>query len=135
MRVLIFGGTGMVGSGVLVEALASPRVTSVVVVGRSSTGRTHSKFEEITHDDFFDYTAIRDRLTGFDACFFCLGASAAGMADRCQIKARSRSRSIVACFLEDEMGPPAARCRYNQALQNRSISRESNERCKFVPMK
>jgi uncharacterized protein YbjT (DUF2867 family) len=81
MRVLIFGGTGMVGSGVLMEALEREDVTSVVTVGRRPTGRSHPKLEEIVHDDFFDYAPVRDRLGGFDACFFCLGVSAAGMTE------------------------------------------------------
>ncbi|MBK5187835.1 MAG: hypothetical protein JJD97_06285 [Gemmatimonadaceae bacterium] len=41
MKVVLFGATGMVGSGVLLECLESPRVSSVLVVGRSSTGVTH----------------------------------------------------------------------------------------------
>jgi len=82
MRVLMFGATGMVGSGVLEECLNSGEVSSVVAVGRTSTGRSHKKFEEILHGDFFDYTAIRDRLTGFDACFFCVGVSAAGLSEQ-----------------------------------------------------
>jgi hypothetical protein len=71
----------MVGSGVLMEALEREEVTSVVTVGRRSTGRSHPKLEEIVHDDFFDYAPVRDRLGGFDACFFCLGVSAAGMTE------------------------------------------------------
>ena len=81
MRVLIFGGTGMVGSGVLLESLESDDVTSVVCIGRRPTGRSHPKLEEIVHKDLFDYTSIRDRLTGFDACLFCLGVSSAGMSE------------------------------------------------------
>jgi uncharacterized protein YbjT (DUF2867 family) len=79
VRVLIFGATGMVGSGVLLEALGSSTVSSVVVVGRKPTGTGHPKLEETLHDDFFDLDAVRDRLVGIDACFFCLGVSSAGM--------------------------------------------------------
>ena len=49
MRVVLFGATGMVGSGVLLECLDSPRVDSVLVVGRSSTGISHPKVREILH--------------------------------------------------------------------------------------
>lgn len=81
MRVLIFGGTGMVGSSVLMEAIESTEVTSVLSISRRPGDCSHAKLEEVLHDDFFDYAAIRDRLSGFDACFFCLGVSAAGMAE------------------------------------------------------
>ena len=34
---------------------------------------------EIVHRDFSDFSGIADQLAGYDACFFCLGVSAAGM--------------------------------------------------------
>jgi uncharacterized protein YbjT (DUF2867 family) len=79
MKVILFGATGMVGAGVLRQCLDDARVESVLMVGRSATDVTHRKLEEIRHGDFFDYTAIRQRLSGYDACFFCLGVSSAGM--------------------------------------------------------
>lgn len=79
MRVVLFGATGMVGSGVLLECLDSPRVDSVLVIGRSSTGVGHAKIREILHNDFSEFDSIRDEFTGADACFFCLGVSSAGM--------------------------------------------------------
>ena len=69
----------MVGSGVLLECLDSPRVESVVSVSRSSTGVTHPKLREILHRDFLEFKTIRDHFVGADACFFCLGVSSAGM--------------------------------------------------------
>jgi uncharacterized protein YbjT (DUF2867 family) len=81
VNVLVFGATGMIGSGVLQECLDNPVVTSVRVLGRSPTGRSHPKLDEIRHTDFFDYSAVEDRLTEVDACFFCLGVSAAGMSE------------------------------------------------------
>lgn len=81
MNIVIFGATGMVGSGVLLECLDDPGVDSVLVVGRSKTAITHAKLEEILHHDAFDYSRLRDRLRGLDACFFCLGVSAAGKSE------------------------------------------------------
>jgi hypothetical protein len=71
----------MVGQGVLLECLDSAEVTAVLAVGRNSCRVEHSKLREIIHHDFFDYSVIEDELTGFDACFFCLGVSAAGMSE------------------------------------------------------
>lgn len=78
MNVVIFGASGMVGAGVLLECLDDPRIASVLVVGRSSCGRTHPKLTEILHTDFYDYAAIRSRFADLDACFFTLGTTAAG---------------------------------------------------------
>jgi uncharacterized protein YbjT (DUF2867 family) len=79
MRVLLFGATGMVGQGVLRECLLDSEVESVVAIGRSGTGRKHAKLREILHDNFLDFSPIESQLSGFDACFFCLGISSAGM--------------------------------------------------------
>ena len=81
MNVLLFGGTGMVGDGVLHECLADPRVTSVLALGRSPLGVTHSKLREIRRKDFFDYSDLTGELRSIDACYFCLGVSAAGMSE------------------------------------------------------
>jgi uncharacterized protein YbjT (DUF2867 family) len=79
MRVLLFGATGMVGQGVLRECLLDPDVQSVLSVGRSATGQRHVKLRELVHRDFLDFSPIESELAGFDACFFCLGVSSAGM--------------------------------------------------------
>jgi uncharacterized protein YbjT (DUF2867 family) len=81
MKVLIFGATGMVGQGVLRECLAAPDVESVVAIGRSATGIQNQKLKELTHKDMSSYEGLDDQLTGFDACFFCLGVSSAGMSE------------------------------------------------------
>ena len=80
MNVILFGASGMVGQGVLRECLLDPGVRQVVSVGRSASGRTHSKLHELIHSDLMDLHPIEDRLRGFDACFFCMGVSSAGMA-------------------------------------------------------
>jgi len=79
MNVLIFGATGMVGQGVLRECLLDPEVQLVQTVGRSATGQQHHKLREITLQDLTSYTSVNAQLSGFDACFFCLGVSSSGM--------------------------------------------------------
>jgi uncharacterized protein YbjT (DUF2867 family) len=81
MNVLLFGATGMIGQGVLRECLLDPGVQSVVAVGRTPCGRLHSKLRDVLHDDFTDYSSIASQLTGFDACFFCLGVSSAALTE------------------------------------------------------
>ncbi|SDC34934.1 NAD(P)H-binding [Variovorax sp. CF079] len=81
MNVLLFGATGMVGQGVLRECLLDAGVSRVLSVGRSTTGQTHPKLRELIVADLFDLSAVREQLAGFDACFFCLGVSSAGMSE------------------------------------------------------
>jgi uncharacterized protein YbjT (DUF2867 family) len=79
MRVIIFGATGMVGQGALRESLLAADVEQVLAVVRTPTGVRHEKLREVRLADFADLTPIADELTGYDACFYCLGASSAGM--------------------------------------------------------
>lgn len=78
IKVIIFGATGMVGEGVLHEAIKSSDVESILIVGRRSSNVTNSKVTEIIHKDFFNYSSIEDKLKGYNACFFCLGVTSIG---------------------------------------------------------
>ena len=75
MRVILFGASGMVGQGVLRECLLDPAVQQIVSVGRSRLPQAHSKLREVQLDDLFDIRLVADQISGFDACFFCLGIS------------------------------------------------------------
>jgi uncharacterized protein YbjT (DUF2867 family) len=79
VRVLLFGATGMVGAGVLIECLEDPSVGEIVSVGRRPTGVSHPKLREGVRSDFLDWSDAGDLLAGFDACLFCLGVSSVGM--------------------------------------------------------
>ncbi|MFI5186188.1 MAG: NAD-dependent epimerase/dehydratase family protein [Chitinophagales bacterium] len=79
IKAIITGATGMVGEGVLHECLQHDEVEEVLVVGRRSCGVTHPKLKELLNPDFFDLSAIENRLIGYNACFFCLGVSSVGM--------------------------------------------------------
>jgi uncharacterized protein YbjT (DUF2867 family) len=81
MNVILFGASGMVGQGVLRECLLDPEVASVLSIVRSSTGQQHQKLREIVHKDFSGFSSLASKLSGFDACLFCLGVSSAGMSE------------------------------------------------------
>ena len=79
MNIIFFGATGMVGQGALRECLLDDGVRQVLSIVRAPSGQQHAKLRELVQTDFFDYAAIEPQLTGFDACFFCLGVTSAGM--------------------------------------------------------
>src|ERR1700735_1600711 len=69
----------MVGQGVLRECLLDPEVESILTIGRNATDKQHGKLQEIVVDDLFDLSSAEGKLSGYDACFFCLGVSSVGM--------------------------------------------------------
>jgi uncharacterized protein YbjT (DUF2867 family) len=81
MQVLIFGATGMVGQGVLRECLLAPDVELVQTVGRTPTGVQNGKLRDLVHGNLFDLGSVENTLSGFDACFFCLGVASTGLTE------------------------------------------------------
>ena len=79
MKVILFGATGMVGQGVLRECLLDPDVEQILSIVRTATERREPKLRELVRNDFFDFSRVENDLAGYDACFFCLGVSSAGM--------------------------------------------------------
>jgi len=81
MRVIVFGATGMIGRGVLRECLLDPGVERVLAIGRSGSGQTHEKLRDVVLPDLTRYESVAAELSGYDACFFCLGVTSAGMSE------------------------------------------------------
>jgi uncharacterized protein YbjT (DUF2867 family) len=81
VNLLLYGASGMVGQGVLREAVRDPEVARVVIVGRSTAGATDPKARETLADDLTDVSAVGEELHAIDACVFCLGVSAAGLSE------------------------------------------------------
>lgn len=81
MQILLFGATGMVGQAALRECLRDPEVQLVQTIGRTATGVQNPKLKELVRADLFDYAPIESQLSGFDACFFCLGVASSGMSE------------------------------------------------------
>jgi uncharacterized protein YbjT (DUF2867 family) len=86
MKLLLFGATGMVGQGVLRQALLDPEVSAVVAITRAATGTTHPKLREVVRADVGDLAGLDTELAGCDACLFCLGVSALGMTEEAYTK-------------------------------------------------
>lgn len=81
MKVILTGATGMVGKGVLYVCLEDPRITGVLSLSRSPLGMEHAKLTEVLHDNFMDWEGMDEVLSGYDACFFSLGVSVAGLSE------------------------------------------------------
>ena len=72
----------MVGKGVLLECLDHPSIDKVLTVGRASVTMEHPKLEQLVHKDFSDFSSISHQLEGYDACYLCMGVSAAGLNEK-----------------------------------------------------
>jgi uncharacterized protein YbjT (DUF2867 family) len=81
MKVILFGASGVVGRGALRECLIDPEVERVLAVGRSASGLHNPKLRELIQEDVTDLSLIEKELAGYDACLFCLGASAVGLSE------------------------------------------------------
>jgi uncharacterized protein YbjT (DUF2867 family) len=81
MKVILLGGTGMVGQGALRACLLDSTVDVVLALGRTPIGVEDAKLREIVQADLFDLAPVAHELTGYDACLFCLGVSSVGMSE------------------------------------------------------
>jgi uncharacterized protein YbjT (DUF2867 family) len=81
ISVVLFGGTGMVGRGVLRECLRSEQVDRVLAIGRTGIGVLDAKLRDLAVPDLFDVSSYEHEFATVDACFFCLGTSAVGMSE------------------------------------------------------
>lgn len=97
LRVVVLGGSGMIGGGVLRECVDDPRVERVVSVGRRPSGLSDPKLEEVVVSDLFDLEAHRDRFVGVNACFYCLGVSSTGLSEA---EYRRITRDLTLAILE-----------------------------------
>ena len=104
IRAIITGATGMVGEGVLHECLQHPDVEHILVVGRRTCGLVHPKVSELLVPDFYDLSAVAGQLTGYNACFFCLGVSSVGMNERDYYRASYTLTIHMATLLSQRNG-------------------------------
>ena len=109
MKVILFGATGMVGAGALLECLDDPGVDRVVSVSRRSCGIRNPKLTERLVEDFFQYGPVRDDFEGADACLFCLGVSSVGKSETDYARV-TRDLTLAAARAVLAAAPRAAFC-------------------------
>jgi uncharacterized protein YbjT (DUF2867 family) len=81
MNAVIFGATGIVGKGVLLECPDDARVEHVLLVSRHPIDVSHPKIREIVHADFTAFETLTPAFADIDACFYCLGVTAVGLSE------------------------------------------------------
>jgi nucleoside-diphosphate-sugar epimerase len=84
--IAIFGATGTAGDGVLKAAMNDPSVKKVHVVTRRTSPRIEAGVAagivELTiHDDYLDFSPLRDMLKEIDTVYWALGTSAANVTE------------------------------------------------------
>ncbi|MCB0712361.1 MAG: epimerase [Ignavibacteriae bacterium] len=109
MNVILFGATGMIGSGTLVECLADSRIEQILVIGRRSTGVEHEKVRELLISDFYDYSTIEDQLVGYDACLFCLGTTSVGKNEE-EYRHQTNELTLAAATMLVRLNPEMTFC-------------------------
>ncbi len=73
MNVLLFGGTGMVGTEVLHLCLRNPKVSRVDSVIRSGQEISHEKLTEHRLEDFRNIGTLASVVGRADLCIYCVG--------------------------------------------------------------
>ncbi|WP_422355354.1 epimerase [Roseivirga pacifica] len=81
MKVILFGATGMVGEGILIECLHNSQITKILSIGRKSSHVEGPKLDELLVSDIMKIDQQTTKLNGFDAVFYCLGKSSNGMSE------------------------------------------------------
>ena len=107
MRVLLFGATGLAGSGVLQACFNAPDVSEVRAIVRRSTGVSNPKLREITHGDYLNYDAVAAAFAGVDVCLFCLGISVSQVPDEPGYRRIHQAFPMAAAKMLREKSPAA----------------------------
>jgi uncharacterized protein YbjT (DUF2867 family) len=109
MKIIIFGASGLIGRGVLRECLLNADVSEVKLVGRSKMDPAFhiptTKLSELVMPDMFDYSKVESELSGFDACFICLGIAAKDMSNEAQYERITYTLTMAAAEVLAKLNP------------------------------
>ncbi|KAI9835320.1 MAG: hypothetical protein M1819_002464 [Sarea resinae] len=80
MRIILTGGTGLVGGELLTQCIRNASITSIIALTRRPLApavTSHEKVENIIHDNFNEYPdQLLKKLAGAEACLWALGGNA-----------------------------------------------------------
>ena len=110
ISVIITGATGAAGSGVLHACLSHPAVKKVSTLTRRSTGFKNTKLTEIIHGDFLNYSKIKTKLAGHNACYWCLGVSQSKVRKEQDYHRITYDFTIEAAKVLEELNPGMTFC-------------------------
>ena len=80
-NIAIFGASGTAGDGILKAALADPGISTIQVITRRVTPRMEEgvdagKVQVTLHQNYLDYSPIRDQVADVDAVYWAIGITA-----------------------------------------------------------
>lgn len=104
MRVIVLGGTGLVGSHMIQIMLEDPRYSEIISFTRRSHGISHPKFSEIICD-LFELESQVDQFHG-DAVFCCIGTTLKKTPDRDIYQKIDKGIPVAAAKLADKNNIP-----------------------------
>jgi len=110
IKAVLFGATGIAGSGVLNECLKHPNVEKITIITRTEIGIKHEKLTEIIHANYLDYSKIKQQLTGHNTCFYCLGISQSQEKDEHKYRVITLDYTLVAAKVLTEVNPDITFC-------------------------
>jgi len=85
--IAIFGASGTAGDGILKAALADPEIQQIRVITRRTTPRIEEgvasgKVQMTLHQDYLDYSVIREKLPPLDTVYWAIGTSSFGVDEK-----------------------------------------------------
>jgi hypothetical protein len=85
-KIAIFGATGTAGDGVLKAAMSDPVVKKIHIITRRTSPRIDAgvatgNVQVTIHNDYLDYSPIRELLMGIETVYWALGTSAANVTE------------------------------------------------------
>jgi uncharacterized protein YbjT (DUF2867 family) len=75
MKIIVTGGTGLIGAEVLRQAIADNSIDEVIALARNKPETEHKKIRTVLHGDFHNYTGLEKYFKEADALIWCLGIS------------------------------------------------------------